>query len=59
MDSMIVVIILVGASLLAGIILYRSMKASGGCACGCKSLGEDHKHAHDADSAHAGECCKK
>ncbi len=52
MEDMIIIGIVVAASLVAGIFMYRSMKASGGCGCGCHVGKGQEGHHHD------GECCK-
>ncbi len=58
MEPMIIIGVLVGVCLIAGISMYRSAKATGGCSCGCHSKPKDHDHEHE-HSADEGKCCGK
>jgi flagellar basal body-associated protein FliL len=55
MQAIIVIGVLVAACVFAGFFMYRSSKAAGGCACGCKVTGRKHDHAEE----HAESCCKE
>jgi len=60
MLPIIVICGLIGVCLIAGVCMYRSAKATGGCSCGCHSKPGQQEHGHDHDHAdHKDSCCGK